>query len=80
MLRDYVSNVCQDTVSNQSQGEYLVNLSKINSSTLAIMVAAIIILATGFYAQNGGFKLAGFLIHLVGCVLSFNQASDRKDD
>ncbi|MFA7418160.1 MAG: hypothetical protein WCZ90_00640 [Melioribacteraceae bacterium] len=56
------------------------NLSKINSSTIAIIVAAAIILAAGFYTQNVGFQLAGPLVLLVGCILAFNQERGRNGD
>ena len=55
------------------------NLKQISSSTIAILIVALIVLATGTYTDNGGFQLAGFLFLLVGCLLAFKQVRDRNN-
>lgn len=53
------------------------SIKQISTSTIAILVAALFVLATGSYTDNGGFQLAGALLLVVGLILAFNQASDR---
>ncbi|MCA9968631.1 MAG: hypothetical protein KC425_00370 [Anaerolineales bacterium] len=50
------------------------SLKHIASSTIALIVAGILILSVGTYTDNGGFQLAGALILLVGIILAFSQA------
>ncbi len=54
------------------------NLKRISSSTIAVFIAALLVLITGIHTENGGFQLAGVIFLLVGCVLAFNQV--RKGD
>ena len=51
------------------------NLKRIKSSTIAVMVAALLILLTGTYTDNGGFQLAGILVLVGGLVMAFTEAS-----
>lgn len=53
------------------------NPKRITPGTLALVVAALLVLAVGLYTGNGGFQLAGALILLVGIVLAISQASGR---
>lgn len=53
------------------------NLKQITPATAAVLVAALFVLVTGFYTDNGGFQLAGGLLLVVGLVLAFNRARDR---
>ena len=54
-----------------------VNPRRITPGTLALVVAALLVLAVGLYTANGGFQLAGALILLVGIFLAITQASGR---
>lgn len=53
------------------------NPKQIESSTIALVVAALVVLCVGAYTDNGGLQLAGALILLVGIVLAFSQAGSR---
>ena len=53
------------------------NPRRITPGTLALVVAALLVLAVGLYTANGGFQLAGALILLVGIFLAITQASGR---
>ncbi len=53
------------------------NLKQIKSSTIALLVAGVLILVVGTYTTNGGFQLAGGLVLLVAIILAVNQASSR---
>ena len=55
------------------------SLKKISSGTIAILVGALFVFATGTYTENSGFQLAGSLVLIVGCILAFNQLRDRDD-
>ncbi len=48
--------------------------SRIRASTIALAVAAGLMLLVGTYTGNGGFQLAGVLIAVVAVVVAFNQA------
>ena len=50
------------------------NLKQVTSSTVALIVAALVVLGVGTYTDNGGFQFAGALILLVGVILAFSQA------
>ncbi|WP_162374178.1 hypothetical protein [Pseudoxanthomonas sangjuensis] len=54
-------------------------LKQIRSSTVALLVAALLFLAVGTYTDNGGFRLAGELILAVGLLVAFSQAMKRND-
>ena len=53
------------------------NLKQIKSSTIALLVAGVLILAVGTYTTNGGFQLAGGLVLLAAIILAISQASSR---
>ena len=54
------------------------SLKKITPGTIALFVAALLILAVGTYTDNGGFQLAGGLV-LVGAIsLALSQAKKRS--
>ena len=53
------------------------NPRRIPPGTLALVVAALLVLAVGLYTGNGGFQFAGALILLVAIVLAISQASGR---
>lgn len=52
-------------------------MKRISPGTIALLVAALFVLITGIYTDNGGFQLAGGLLLVVGLVSAFNQARDR---
>ncbi|MCB1568732.1 MAG: hypothetical protein KDI69_07980 [Xanthomonadales bacterium] len=54
------------------------NLKQIKSSTVALLVAGVLILSVGTYTTNGGFQLAGGLVLLVAIILAISQASRRS--
>lgn len=53
-------------------------LRQIKSSTVSLFVAALLMLATGTYTDNGGFQLAGVILLVVVLITAFNQARDRN--
>jgi len=53
------------------------NPKQINSSAIAILVTALVVLGVGAYTGNGGFQLAGALFLLVGMLLASHQAHER---
>lgn len=53
------------------------NLQQITSSTVALLVAALLLLITGTYTGNGGFELAGSLLLVVAVLVALRQASNR---
>lgn len=53
------------------------SLKPITSSTIALLVAALLILGVGIYTDNGGFQLAGGLVLVAGVLLAFPQAGKR---
>jgi len=55
------------------------NLRRVTRGTFALLVAGLVVLATGVYTDNGGFQLAGALFLLVGLIAAINQASERTD-
>ena len=52
------------------------NLKQITSSTISLIVAAILLLVVGTYTDNGGFQLAGGLLTIT-LITAFNQARQR---
>ncbi len=54
------------------------DISKINSSAIAVVVVAILVGVVGFYTENNGFILAGAIFLLVGLLLGINQARGKK--
>ena len=48
--------------------------SRVHPSTIALAVAAGLILSVGLYTENGGFQLAGALIAVVAVVVALSQA------
>lgn len=55
------------------------NLHRITSSTVGLLVAALLLLVTGTYTDNGGFQLAGAMLLVVAVLIAFRQASSRDD-
>ena len=53
-------------------------LRQIKSSTVSLFVAALLMLVTGTYTDNGGFQLAGAILLVVVLITAFNQARDRN--
>lgn len=53
-------------------------LKQIKPSTVSLFVAALLMLATGTYTDNGGFQLAGIILLVVVLITAFNQARDRN--
>lgn len=53
------------------------NLKKVKPSTIAVIVAALLILLVGTYTENNGFRLAGVLVLLGGVVMAFTEARKR---
>lgn len=51
-------------------------LQQITSSTVALLLAALLVLLTGIYTDNGGFQLAGALLLLVAVLLAFKQGTN----
>lgn len=62
-----------------SQREMRMNLHRITSSTVGLLVAALLLLVTGTYTDNGGFQLAGAMLLVVAVLIAFRQASSRDD-
>lgn len=53
------------------------NIRRIRSNSIAVLVAALVVLLTGVYTGNGGFQLAGGLMLLGGLALALGQAGRR---
>lgn len=53
------------------------NLNQIKSSTIALLVAGVLIFVVGTYTTNGGFQLAGGMVLLVAIILAISQARSR---
>ena len=53
------------------------NLKQITSSTISLIVAAILLLVVGTYTDNGGFQLAGAILLTIPIITAFNQARKR---
>lgn len=54
------------------------NLQRVTSSSLSLLVAGVFVLLVGTYTDNGGFQLAGALLLVVGLIRAFNQARNRS--
>ena len=59
---------------NRSDG---MNLKQITSSTISLIVAAILLLVVGTYTENSGFQLAGAILLTITIITGFNQARKR---
>lgn len=55
------------------------NLKQIASSTIALLITAVLVLLTGTYTDNAGFQLTGTLLFVTALILAFNQARNRGD-
>ncbi len=53
------------------------NLKQITSSTISLIVAAILLLVVGTYTENSGFQLAGGILLTITLITAFNQARKR---
>ena len=49
-------------------------LRKIKPTTIALLLAALVVVVVGTYTDNGGFQLAGFIMLFVAFITAFNQA------
>ncbi len=52
----------------------------VSSAAIALIVAALLILLSGIYTDNGGFQLAGAIVLLVGVVLAIKELSDGRKE
>jgi hypothetical protein len=50
------------------------DLSRIRPETVALAVAAALMLLVGTYTDNGGFQAAGVIVAVVATIVAFNQA------
>lgn len=55
-------------------GELAMQIKRMKSTTVALIVAGLLVLAVGTYTSNGGFQLAGGLFLLVAIVRAISQA------
>lgn len=55
------------------------DLSRIRPATIALIVAAIVVLLVGAYTENSGFQLAGLILGVVAFITALNQARSRSD-
>jgi uncharacterized membrane protein len=55
------------------------DLSRIRPATIALIVAAIVMLLVGAYTENSGFQLAGLILGVVAVITALNQARSRSD-
>ena len=53
------------------------DLKQITSSTISLIVAAILLLVVGTYTENSGFQLAGAILFTITIITAFNQARKR---
>ena len=56
------------------------NARQLTSSTIALLVAGIVIFGVGTYTQNGGFQLAGGLVCLVAVIMALRGPSRSPGD
>lgn len=56
------------------------NPKQLTSSTIALLVAGVLVFGVGTYTQNGGFQLAGGLICLVAVILALRGPSRTPGD
>ncbi|MBK7895421.1 MAG: hypothetical protein WAS33_06430 [Candidatus Promineifilaceae bacterium] len=54
------------------------NLSRLNSGTIAILIAALLVGAVGFYTENNGFLVAGAIFLVVGLISAVNQLRSSR--
>lgn len=54
------------------------DLSRIRSSTVALVVAAGVMFLVGKYTENAGFMYAGVILGVVVLITGFNQATSRR--
>ena len=52
-------------------------LSQIKTTTISLLLAALVMVVVGTYTDNGGFQLAGVILLVVVLITAFNQARDR---
>jgi uncharacterized membrane protein len=55
------------------------DLSRIRPATIALIVAAIVVLVVGAYTENSGFQLAGLILGVVAVITAINQARSGSD-
>lgn len=58
------------------------NLSQIRQSTVALIVAALVMVLVGRYSENSGFEWAGYILGFVAVINGLIQAnsSSRSSD
>ncbi len=49
------------------------NSFKLNSTTIAILIAALLMGGVGFYTENNGFLIAGVIFLVVGLITVVNE-------
>lgn len=54
------------------------NLAKLNSGTIAILIVALLVGGAGFYTENNGFVVAGAIFLVVGLIMAINQLRGNK--
>lgn len=52
-------------------------VTRIKSTTYALLVAGLVILSSGTYTDNGGFQLAGGMLIFIALILALSQASGK---
>lgn len=50
------------------------SLKRIAPETFALIVVGLLVLVVGAYTDNGGFRLAGAILLVVGVLVAFRQA------
>ena len=55
------------------------DLSRIRPTTVALAIAAGMMVLVGSYTDNGGFQLAGLIVGVVAVITGFNQARSRGE-
>lgn len=56
------------------------NLSRIRQSTVALIIAALVMVLVGKYTENSGFEWAGYILGFVAAINSLIQASSSDKD
>ncbi|NJN63521.1 MAG: hypothetical protein HC882_00705 [Acidobacteria bacterium] len=54
-------------------------LSRIRRETVALFVAAALILLVGTVTGNAGFVVAGLIVAVVAVIVGFNQSQSKND-
>ena len=54
------------------------SLKSIQSSTVAMLLGGVFLVAVGTYTDNGGFHFAGGILLLVALIVALNQAQGKN--